>query len=234
MIICGKNVVREALKANYKIKEIFLEEKFDRNCEIYNEIKKRKIKLSFLDKKKLDSMIESNQGIVADVCEFNYLDLKKCIDKNKNQVFLLLDEVVDPHNLGAVLRTCDATNVDLVVIPKDRSVKVNETVIKISTGSAFQVKIALVSNINSAIDILKENGFWIYGADMSGEYDYTNLDLRTSIGIVIGNEGLGISKLTKKKCDYLIKIPMSGKINSLNASVSASLILYEAYKKRIN
>lgn len=235
MIIYGKNVIREALKTNIKIKEAWILNKLDKTNDLVKEIIKKCVKINYVDKKFIDELTQGiNQGLAIKIDDIKYYDIKDVIDKSKKQVFLILDEISDPHNLGAILRTCDATNVDAVIIPKNRSVKITDTVCKVSTGAVFHVKVVMANNINSAIDLLKTSGFWIYGATMEGKISYTDIDMRTSVGIVVGNEGFGISKLTKEKCDYLINIPMSGKINSLNASVSASLVLYEAYKKRIN
>ena len=229
--IYGRNVCAEAIKANRLIFNAYVTQNFyDKEKNIINDLIKKNVKLDIVDKKVLDKY-GLHQGIALDVEDYKKYSLEEVLNGNK-QYFLILDGIVDPHNLGAILRTADATNIDGIIIPKNRSVSLNNTVAKVSTGSIEYVKVIEVNNINRCIDALKEKGFWIYGTDMNKDLNYTSIDINTSVAIVIGNEGEGMSRLVKEKCDYIISIPMLGHVNSLNASVSASLILYEILRKK--
>ena len=182
-----------------------------------------------MDKKALDNIEEGNhQGIILDIEDYNYCYLDKILNSN---IIVILDHLEDPHNFGAIIRTCEAAGIKGIIIPKDRSVKVNATVMKTSVGTIENVDICMVSNLVSAIKTLKENGFWIIGTDMEGT-DYTKIDYSGKIALVIGNEGKGLSRLTKENCDFIAKIPMYGKVNSLNASVAAALVIYEAVRNK--
>lgn len=225
MFIYGKNVAREKLNSNEQITKIYLSDKFNDN-EIFNLIKKRNIKYTIVPNKFLDSKVDGlHQGIViespdVDLYDFEYI---KSLDK-KNPLLVMLDHLEDPHNFGAIIRTCEALGVDAIIIPKDRNVNVNATVVKTSAGAIYNMPIIMVSNLLDTVNKLKDNGYWIIGTDMNGE-DYTKIDYNMPICLIIGNEGHGMSKILKDNVDFMAKIPMVGKINSLNASVSCGIVL---------
>jgi len=193
--------------------------------------------LKVLDRNKLDSMSEGNahQGVVALVTGFEYSTindiLQRAKDLNESPFVIILDGIEDTHNLGAIVRTAECAGVHGVIIPKRRSAMVNQTVYKASAGAVEHMLIANVTNITNCIEELKDNGLWIYGADMDGKDYYYNTKLEGSIGLVIGNEGKGISRLVKEKCDVIVKIPMLGKISSLNASNAAAILIYEVVRQ---
>lgn len=226
MYIYGKNAVLEFLKKKEDIYKIYIWEKFN-EANVINELKKRNIKTRKVDKTYLDQLVnENHQGIILEVADYNYANLDDLLD-SENNIIIILDHLEDPHNLGAIIRTCEAFKVAGVIIPQNRSVIVNETVIKTSAGAAYNVKVAKVVNLITTINELKKNGYWIIGTDMVGD-DCFNIDYSGKIGIIIGNEGKGMSKLVKENCDFITKIPMKGDINSLNASVAAGIIIYQA------
>ena len=231
-IITGKNTVLEAIKADHKIYELYYLK--GSNSDILELANSKKIKVKEYDKISLSKLLPShNQGIGALVEDYKYISLENAIKKEgNNKLFVMLDSIEDPHNLGAVLRSSDAFNVDAVIIPKNRSVKLNSTVAKVSTGAIEYVDVVEVTNLNQTIKKLKDNGFWIVGTDMDTEKTIHDIDVDTNVCIVIGNEGKGITRLVKENCDYIVKIPMSGHVNSLNASVSAALIIYEIFNRR--
>ncbi|MBQ9011768.1 MAG: 23S rRNA (guanosine(2251)-2'-O)-methyltransferase RlmB, partial [Bacilli bacterium] len=176
----------------------------------------------------LDEIENGNhQGIILEVDDYNYSSLDEI---EKEDIIVMLDHLEDPHNFGAIIRTCEAAGIKSIIIPKDRSVKVNGTVSKTSVGTINNVNIAIVNNLVNTIKKLKEKGYWIIGTDMEGT-DYKEIDYTGKIVLVVGNEGKGISKLVKENCDFMASIPMNGKVNSLNASVAAALIIYEAVRK---
>lgn len=191
-----------------------------------------------VQKKKLDEMSKSNnhQGVIALVPPFEYVNVEDILEEAKNRkeepFILILDGIEDPHNLGSIIRTAEAAGVHGIIIPKRRAASVNATVSKTSAGAVEYMKIARVNNINDTIRLLKENGIWICGTDMNTKTLHYDQDYTIPIAIVIGNEGKGMSRLTKENCDFIVKIPMNGKINSLNASVSAGIIIYEVVKSR--
>lgn len=232
--IYGKNVIKEAIYAKHLIEQIFLEEGFDKKEKnLFELVKKSNIAFKFVNKKEMDKTFQGlHQGIGAYASDYEYYDLLDIIDENKKQYFLILDGLEDPQNLGAILRTCDATGLDGIIIPKNRTVSLNPTVAKVSVGAIEYVKLIQVNNLNKAIDTLKEKGFWIYGTDMLGDKDYTDIDVSSSMAVIIGSEGFGMSRLVKEKCDYLVSIPMVGHVNSLNASVSAAIFMYEILRKK--
>ena len=230
--IYGRNVCKEAIKANHKIYKAYVTNSFyGKEKYIISDLEKLNINIEIVDKSKLDNL-GLHQGIALDVEDYKVYSLDEVLT-NEKQYFLILDGIVDPHNLGAIMRTSDATSLDGIIIPKNRSVSLNNTVAKVSTGAIEYVKVIEVNNINRCLDKLKEKGFWIYGTDMNATVDYTDIDINTSIAIVIGNEGEGMSRLVKEKCDYIVSIPMEGHVNSLNASVSASILLYEILRKKL-
>jgi len=225
MYIYGKNVAKEKIASKEKINKIYLSEKFN-DSEIFNLIKKNNIKYSIVPNKFLDSKVDGmHQGIIIDVddvdtYDFDYINLIS----QKNPLIVMLDHLEDPHNFGAIIRTCEALGVDAIIIPNDRSVSVNSTVVKTSAGAIYNMPIVRVVNLNATVSKLKDLGYWIVGTDMVGE-NYSEIDYNMPICLVIGNEGSGMSKIIRDNCDYIAKIPMVGKINSLNASVSCGIVL---------
>lgn len=231
MLVYGKNSCEEILKQEKNIKRVYLERNF-KDRVITDLIEKLKIKPIFLTKYELDDLCEGNhQGIVIEALEYEYADIDEII--NENGFIVMLDHLEDTHNFGAIIRTCEAAGVDGIIIPKDRSVSVNSTVMKTSSGAAVNVKICMVTNLVQTINYLKEKGYWIYASSMNGT-NYTNEDYKTSTCIIIGNEGKGVSELVKKSADFIVSIPMIGKINSLNASVAAGIFIYEVVRQRSN
>ena len=172
-----------------------------------------------------------HQGIILDVEDYKYADIYDIIS-DEDSLLVMLDHIEDPHNFGAIIRSCEAAGVDGIIIPTDRSVEVNPTVIKTSVGTTEKMKIARVTNLNSTIKLLKEKGYWIFGTDMDGT-DYTKLDYKGKTCIICGNEGFGMSKLVRENCDFIVSIPMKGEVNSLNASVATAIVVFEAIKQRM-
>lgn len=225
MKVYGKNVVKEYLNEKDKIKKAYIYEKFS-DTNILNQLEN--IPCEYLSKFDLDKIENGNhQGIILEVDDYEYTYIDDMLD---SKIIVILDHLEDPHNFGAIIRTCEAAGINSIVIPKDRSVKVNATVMKTSAGTLENVNISVVSNLVNVIKKLKKNGFWIIGTDMEGT-DYKNIDYTGKIALVIGNEGKGISKLVEENCDFIAKIPMYGTVNSLNASVAAALVIYEAVRK---
>lgn len=225
MYIYGKNVAREKINSKERINKIYLADKFN-DKELFDLIKKNKIKYTIVPNKVLDSKVQGlHQGIVIEVDDVETLDFDyiKSIKRN-NPLLVMLDHLEDPHNFGAIIRTCEALGVDGIIIPSDRNVGVNGTVVKTSAGAIYNMPIVKVVNLNNTIEKLKDLGYWIIGTDMDGE-DYTKIDYNMPICLVIGNEGHGMSKIVRDNCDYIAKIPMVGKINSLNASVSCGIVI---------
>ena len=233
MYIYGKNVAREKLHNNSKINKIYLSDKFN-DREILDLIRKNNIKVSFVKNYELDKKVEGlHQGIVMeidDVKTYSYNEIIPNI-KKENPVIVMLDHLEDPHNFGAIIRTSEALGVDAIIIPTDRSVKVNSTVVKTSVGAIEYIPIIRVVNLNDTIRKLKDDGYWIIATDMDGE-DYTKIDYNMPVCIVIGNEGRGISRMVSENSDIIASIPMKGKINSLNASVSCAIVLSHIMKDR--
>ena len=201
--------------------------------------RQRKIVIVEKDKKDMEKIANNKnyQGVIAFVPPFSYCEIEDILEyakgKNEDPFILILDGIEDPHNLGAIIRTGETAGVNGIIIPKRRSASVNSTVAKVSSGAVEYMKIARVTNITDAIDKLKKEGLWICGTDINTDKYYYNQDLTGPIGIVIGNEGKGISDKVKKNCDFLVKIPMMGRVTSLNASVSTGIIIYEALKQRL-
>lgn len=230
MYIYGKNVALEAVKNNEKIKKIFIYKNF-KDEDVLRALSNLNVPVKYLEKYELDKIIEGNhQGIILEVPNFEYDSLDDVLER-ENPLVVILDHIEDPHNFGAIIRTCEAAGVDAIIIPKDRSVEVNSTVIKVSTGAINGIKIIQVTNLKRTIEELKKNNFWIVGTDMNGT-DYTEIDYKGSIGIVIGNEGSGMTRIVRDACDFIASIPMYGTTNSLNASVATGIIVFEAIKAR--
>ncbi len=225
MLVAGKNVLKETdIK---KIHKVYLKEKFN-DKDIINYLKDNKIKYEIVPEYRLNKMVNNiHQGIVIDIDDYVYYDLASVYDED---FVVILDHLEDPHNLGAIIRTCEGAGIKSIIIPKERSVRVNETVIRISTGAIQNVKIVLVNNLNEAIKKLKKEMFFVYAADMDG-IDYRNVDYASKRALVIGAEGNGVSKIIRDNSDEIISIPMFGKVNSFNASVSAGILVYGMIKR---
>ncbi len=233
MQIYGKNVAIEKLKSKSKINKIYLSNKFN-DKEILALIEKRNIETKVLDNKVLDKMCKGlHQGIILEVEDIKTYTFDEIIPNIEKEypLVVILDHLEDPHNLGAIIRSSEAFGVDAIILPNDRSVQITSTVVKTSVGTIEKMKIIKVPNLNNTIKKLKDYGYWIVGTDMEGT-DYTTIDYKTKIAIVIGNEGKGISRLVSENCDYLAKIPMNGTVNSLNASVACGIFLSEIVKSR--
>ena len=239
LILEGRNAVIEALKAGRSIDKVFIiDGKNDAPIkQIIKEARKRNIIVNFVSKEKLNdiSVTKKHQGVIAYAAAYDYVDVKDIIstavDKGESPFVIILDGIEDPHNLGAILRTANIAGVHGIIIPKRRAVGLTSTVAKTSAGAIEHTKVARVTNVARTIDELKKEGFWIACADMDGELMY-NVDLKGSLAIVIGNEGEGVSRNVKEKCDFIVKIPMKGEITSLNASVAAGILTYEALRQR--
>ena len=237
----GRNSVLELLESGKDINKIYVirGEKHGSINKILGIAKERKIIVVEKDKRQMDEMAqeENYQGVIAIVPPFEYVEISDILDLAKEKIedpfVLILDGIEDPHNLGSIIRTAETAGVHGIIIPKRRAASVNSTVNKTSAGAVEHMKIARVTNISDSIEELKKAGLWICGTDISAEKYYYNQDLTGPLGIVIGNEGKGISDKVKKNCDFNVKIPMRGKITSLNASVSTGIIVYEAVKQRI-
>ena len=229
MYVFGKNVANEFLNSDKKVLRAYLSLNFKEQYYI-DLLNKRNIKIKYIDKRDMDRLVSGlHQGIVLEVEDFNYCDIDVML--KENSLVVILDHIEDPHNFGAIIRTCEAAGVDGIIIPKDRSVDVNSTVVKVSTGAIERVNICQVTNLNNTIKYLKDNGFWIVGTDMNGT-DYREIDYNGKIGIVIGNEGHGMSRLVKESCDFIASIPMKGTVNSLNASVATGIVVFNASLSR--
>lgn len=236
----GRNAILELLDSNRDINKIFIQhgEKHGSIHKIIALAKEKRVVLVEVEKKKLDEMSEkgNHQGVIAIVPPFDYCEVEDILEvakQRKEEPFILiLDGIEDPHNLGAIIRTAETAGVHGVIIPKRRACSVNATVTKVSEGAVEHIKIARVNNINETIAYLKQNNIWIYGTDAAGSVSYYNQDLKGAVCLIIGSEGFGMSRLVSKNCDVLLTIPMGGKVNSLNASVSAGIIIYETKKQR--
>lgn len=226
MLVYGRNVAKEILNNNKKVSKIYLQEDFS-DKDINSLIEKSNIKPVYLNKKEISKFDKfSHQGIILDIEDFCYSNYRDFLDIPDAKI-VILDHLEDPHNLGAIVRTCEAAGITGIIIPKDRSVDVNSTVMKTSAGALENMHIAKVTNLVAVIDELKENGFWIVGTGLESSTDYRDIDYSGKIALIIGNEGKGMSKSVMESCDYIAKIPMYGKINSLNASVAAGIMIYE-------
>ena len=237
----GRNSVIELLESKKDINKIFVT-KGERHGSI-NKIlamaKERNVIIVEKDKKQMAQMAQTpnHQGVIAIVPPFEYCEIEDILEnakiKNEDPFVLILDGIEDPHNLGSIIRTAETAGVHGIIIPKRRAASVNSTVSKVSAGAVEHIKIARVTNISDSIQKLKDNGLWICETDIDAKNYYYDQDLKGPLGIVIGNEGQGMSEKVKKNCDFLVKIPMKGKVTSLNASVSTGIVVYEAVKQRI-
>ncbi len=237
--IFGRNPVMEALKSDRTINKIWLVKGEQKGSirEILALAKEKRIAMQFVERSKLDSMFphENHQGVAASIAAADYVEWQDIIDaaraKGEDPLLVILDELEDPHNLGAILRSVDAVGAHGVIIPKRRAVPLTDGVAKASAGAIEHVPVARVSNVVQVMKELQKQGIWIAGADMHGQYLHKQ-DLTGPLAIVIGSEGKGLGKLVRESCDYIVSIPMQGKINSLNASVAAGVLLYEVYRQR--
>ena len=237
----GRNSVIELLESKKDINKIFVTkgEKHGSINKILAMARERNVIIVEKDKRQMEQMAQTPnyQGVIAIVPPFEYCEIEDILEdaKNKNEApfVLILDGIEDPHNLGSIIRTAETAGIHGVIIPKRRAASVNSTVSKVSAGAVEHMKIARVTNISDSIQKLKDNGLWICGTDIDAKNYYYNQDLKGPLGIVIGNEGQGMSEKVKKNCDFLVKIPMKGKVTSLNASVSTGIVVYEAVKQRM-
>ena len=231
MLVYGRNVALEILKNPKKVSKVILQNGFD-DKKILSLLENSKISVKYQSKKEIDHLADGvHQGILLYVRDYQYYPLGSLL-KTEPSFVVLLDHIEDPHNFGAIIRTCEAASVDAIIIPKDRQVPVNATVMKTSVGTLDSMKIVQVPNLATTIDQLKEHDFWVVGTALDDSVDYRDVDYSGNIALVIGNEGKGISNLVKKKCDFLAKIPMYGTTNSLNASVASGIMIYEVIRNR--
>lgn len=233
----GRHPVKEALQSDREINKVFVQEHISGRAidEIVGMARAKKLVVSFVPKSKLDTLVnyENHQGVVLAVSPVEYASIDDLFDlaekRGERPFFVMLDEIEDPHNLGSIIRTADITGVHGVIIPERRSAAVSSTVSKASAGAVEYMKVARVTNLNQTIKELKERGLWVFGTDMEGT-DYREWNTDSPICLVIGNEGKGLSRLVKENVDELITIPMKGNVDSLNASVAASLLMFEVYR----
>jgi 23S rRNA (guanosine2251-2'-O)-methyltransferase len=237
--IIGKNPVIEALKSDRDVNKILIAEGSQKGQmqQVIGMAKERNVLIQFVPKKKIEGLVEGNhQGVIAQVAAYQYAELDDLFTlaekRNETPFFILLDEIEDPHNLGSIMRTADAVGAHGIIIPKRRAVGLTATVAKASTGAIEYIPVVRVTNMAQTIDELKNRGIWIAGTDAKGKEDFREFDGTLPLGLVIGSEGKGMGRLIRDKCDFLIRLPMKGKVTSLNASVAASLLMYEVYRKR--
>ena len=237
--ILGKNSIIEALKSGRPINKIFIAKGFHGIEEVVNQVRQKKILYEFLDRSELDRIAKNakHQGLIATVSPAIYVSVEEIMavaESKKEPLFIiLLDGLEDPHNLGAILRTADAAGAHGVVIPKRRAAPLTDTVSKSSAGAVEYVPVARVSNLNDVIRKLKDSRVWVVGLDEKADKEFTKADFKLPTALVVGGEGEGLSRLVKENCDYLVNLPMKGKISSLNASVSAAVVMYEVVRQRI-
>lgn len=237
----GRNSVLELLESKKDINKIFVTkgEKHGSINKIIAIAKERRIIIVEKDRRQMEQIAQTNnyQGVIAIVPPFEYCEIEDILEeaqnRNEDPFVLILDGIEDPHNLGSIIRTAETARVHGIIIPKRRAASVNATVNKTSAGAVEHMKIARVTNISDSIQKLKDAGLWICGTDINTQTYYYNQDLTGPLGIVIGNEGSGMSEKVRKNCDFLVKIPMKGKVTSLNASVSTGIVVYEAVKQRL-
>lgn len=234
----GRNNVIEAIKSGREIEKIFIRnnDKKGSVLKLIGMAKENKINIMYVNNFKLDelSKTQNHQGVIAFAAAYEYSKLEDIIRKDEKKGFILiLDGIMDPHNLGSIIRSANASGVDGIIIPKHRSVGLTETVSKVSQGAIEHVPIVKVTNIAKIVDLLKKKNYWIYGGDGNSSTSYFEENFTDNTALVIGSEGNGISSLVKKKCDVLVNIPMAGKISSLNASVAAGILMYEVFKQRL-
>ncbi|MCA1066427.1 23S rRNA (guanosine(2251)-2'-O)-methyltransferase RlmB [Rossellomorea sp. AcN35-11] len=237
--IGGRNPVMEALKSGRDINKIWIAEGSQKGSiqQIVGLAKESNVMVQYVPKKKIEQMVaENHQGVVASVAAYQYAEIDdlfhRAEQKGEDPFILILDELEDPHNLGSIMRTADAAGAHGIIIPKRRAVGLTSTVAKASTGAIEHIPVARVTNLSRAVDELKERGVWVAGTDAKGKQDFRQLDGTLPIGIIVGSEGKGMSRILRDKCDFLVQLPMIGHVTSLNASVAASILMYEVYRKR--
>ena len=230
MLVYGRNTVNEILDGNTKIFKVFLDNNFNDEV-LLNKINKKNLKKFHIDKNKLDKMCNNsaNQGIALDIEEYKYYSIEDFEKDDSSNFVVMLDSLEDPHNFGAIIRTCECAGVNYIIIPKKRSVSVNSTVYKTASGALSHMKIVEVVNLSNTIRKLKDLGYWVYGAEANGK-DYRQVDFKGKTCLVIGSEGHGLKQIVTSSCDEIVSLPMKGKINSLNASVAAGILIYEIMK----
>lgn len=226
--IYGKNSFVEALHKN-RIKKAYIL----KDSSFLNDIKKKHIEYEIVDRRVLDKMSKSanHQGVLAEVEDYKTVDVEDMVQK-ENGLIVVLDGLKDPHNLGAIIRTCECAGADGIIYKKHNSVKLSDTVAKVACGALEHVKVAEVTNLTTTLKKLKEKGYWVVGSDASASISYTDADYKRNIVLVIGSEGEGISRLVLEECDYVVSLPMKGKVNSLNASVAAGILIYNVLRSR--
>ncbi|PUB13421.1 23S rRNA (guanosine(2251)-2'-O)-methyltransferase RlmB [Paenisporosarcina sp. OV554] len=239
-ILSGKNPVLEALRAGREMNKVWIAEGVKKAgiTEIMELAKEAGIIVQFVPKNKVEQLTDgaNHQGIAASVAAYRYAEIDELFElaasRNEDPFFLILDELEDPHNLGSILRTADATGVHGVIIPRRRAVGLTGVVAKTSTGAIEHIPVARVGNLAQTVEDLKKRGLWIAGTDAKGSSDYRRMDAKLPIAIIIGSEGKGMSRLLKEKCDFLYHMPMVGQVTSLNASVAAAILMYEVLRNR--
>lgn len=234
--VYGKNVVRQLLKDEKKIYEIILSEGM-KDRELEELLKERRITPKTMGRKKMNQLFSgaNHQGVAAKIDDYKTYEIDEMLEaipKGKMPLFVMLDGLEDPHNLGAILRTCDCVGVDGVIIGKHRNVKLTPTVAKVSTGAIDTVKVSMVTNLTQTIKYLKKQGYWIVSADLENSRDYREGQYDVPLVLVIGSEGFGVSPLIQKNCDYSVRLPMQGTVTSLNASVATGIMLYQIFNAR--
>jgi len=239
MLIEGKNAVREALNSDLTVNKLMADKNLEhRKDDIINLAYQKRIKVEFLPKHILDKKSQSqhHQGYIAEAVDFQYCEvediLKKAQDKNEMPFIVLLDGIEDPHNFGAIIRSCECAGVHGIIIPKNRACQVNDTVIRTSTGAISNMLIAKVTNLKDSIDYLKDNGVWVFVAETGGENIYDQ-NLNQPIAVVIGSEGNGVKQSLRTYCDRILTLPLKGSVNSLNASVACGVVIFEILRQRL-
>lgn len=234
--VYGKNVVAQLLDDGRKIHEVWLMQGF-RDQKLVRRVQEARISVKWVNRAQLDAKVKTNrhQGVAACIDAYRTYsvdEILEAIPEGKNGLIIMLDELEDPHNLGAILRSADAVGADGIIIGRHRSVSLTPAVAKVSTGAIDSVRVCAAANMAQTLQYLKQKGYWVVGADMDNARDYREGDYQVPLVLVIGSEGFGLRPLVKKQCDYLIRLPMCGKVNSLNASVACAVLLYKIYEQR--
>ena len=227
--IYGRKPVIDAIDSGVKIYRAYIIKQNSKIVdEIINKLKKAKVEINFVDKRFFDKIDMNHQGVMVEAEPFNYKDLS---DLDKYQRLIILDQIEDPHNLGAIIRSAESFGFDGVIIPERRSASVSPIVYKTSAGAINNINVIMVKNINRSIEGIKEAGFWVYGLAGEASSPIDKTDLKGKVCLVVGNEGKGLSRLVRENCDILINIPMKGFVNSLNASVASAIAMYEVLRQ---
>lgn len=234
--VYGKNVIAQLLEDGQRIHEIWILQGF-RDQKLVQRIQRANVPVKWVSRSQLDAKVKTthHQGVAACIDAYRTYSVDEILQrvpKGKNGLIIMLDELEDPHNLGAIMRSADAVGADGIIIGKHRSVSLTPTVAKVSTGAINSVPVCAVANLAQTLQYLKKNGYWVVGADMENARDYREGDYQVPLVLVIGSEGFGLRPLIKKQCDYFVRLPMSGKVNSLNASVACAVLLYKIYEQR--